>query len=160
MRRANIKPYLTPKVDYILKLSNYYVTTQITHVFRTKVQMFTPFLEIDSKFGTRVLWSPTQPLTNVLFCFFVGNFGSLNIRKTNKKVSGEKHTHSSTAGLKFIGHGCHILGNISRKRREHWMLNKFGAICLNQPVGVINVEAHDAHCRVASTIIIQLNDSY
>ena len=91
-------------VDHSYRLVQAYRPKFVQH------PMLTPFLEIDSKFGTRVLWSPTQPLTNVLFCFFVGNFGSLNIRKTNKKVSGEKHTHSSTAGLKFIGHGCHIFG--------------------------------------------------
>ena len=42
MRRAS-NSYLTPKVDSILELSNYYVTAQITHVFRTNVQMFVPF---------------------------------------------------------------------------------------------------------------------
>ena len=98
LRKANIKSYFTPKVDSILKLSNYYVTTQITHVFRTKVQMFTPFLEIDSKFGTRVPWFPTQPLTNVLFCFFVGNFESLNIRKTKQKKLVAKNTHTLVNG--------------------------------------------------------------
>ena len=37
-----MKSYLTPKVDSILKRSNSKATTQITHVFRTKVKMFTP----------------------------------------------------------------------------------------------------------------------
>ena len=47
--RANIRrsdcvgPHFTSKVDPILKLSNYNASTQIKHVFRTKVQMFTPF---------------------------------------------------------------------------------------------------------------------
>ena len=37
LRKANIKLYLTPKVDPILNLI-YKATTQISHVFRTKVQ--------------------------------------------------------------------------------------------------------------------------
>ena len=80
MRRAYIKSYSTAKVDSILKLRNYYVTTQITHVFRTTVQVFTPlFGDKTLLFGTRVLGPPTQPLTNVFFCFlflFAGSFGS------------------------------------------------------------------------------------
>ena len=56
MRRAYIKSYSTAKVDSILKLRNYYVTTQITHVFRTTVQVFTPlFGDKTLQFGTRVL---------------------------------------------------------------------------------------------------------
>ena len=43
MRRANIKSCLTPKVDSVLNLSNCYVTTHFTLVFRTKVKMFTTF---------------------------------------------------------------------------------------------------------------------
>ena len=37
-------------------------------------------------------------------------------------------------GWQLIKHVCHALAFISKKRREHWLLNKFGAIRLNQPV--------------------------
>ena len=43
LRRANIMSYLTSKVYFTLKLSNYKATAQSTRLFRTKAQMFTPF---------------------------------------------------------------------------------------------------------------------
>ena len=68
MCRANIKKYLTPKVDDIMKLSNCYVTTQIAHAFRTTVQMFMGYIgDSHLKFGARVLRVRTQPLTNSSF---------------------------------------------------------------------------------------------
>ena len=70
MRRANFKSYLTPKVDSILKLNNYYVAMQIAHVFRTKVQMFaTPFFgDKTPKFG---MCSMTPyPAVDVFFLIF------------------------------------------------------------------------------------------
>ena len=88
MRRANIKPYLTPKVDYILKLSNYYVTTQITHVFRTKVQMLTPFLEIDPAIWHTCSMSPHPSVGGF---FFAGNFGSPKTQISKKKKTGKKY---------------------------------------------------------------------
>ena len=51
------------------EISNYYqsVTTQITHVFRIKVQMFTSFFGAPLIWHTRVLGAPTQPLINGIF---------------------------------------------------------------------------------------------
>ena len=91
LRRANIKPYVTPKVDCILKLSTYYRTTRYANFkcFRTTVQMSTSFYGKILKFSTRVLWAPPQPLT---FFSFAGNFGSpktqISPPKKTKNIPG------------------------------------------------------------------------
>ena len=71
---------------------------------------------------------------NVLVCFFFPKdlldlFKSQITRKTTKiQISGKKKnkkkTHSSTAGKGLIEHACQISRRISRKRREHWTVNK------------------------------------
>ena len=50
----------TPKVDPMLKLSNYKASTQITHIFRTKVQMSTPFFLNRSWFHTCSMSLPSR----------------------------------------------------------------------------------------------------
>ena len=70
MLRANIKSNLTPKVDSVLKLSNYYVTTQITHVFRTKVQVFTPCSGDRPRKLAHVFCEPLPSRWRVGFCSF------------------------------------------------------------------------------------------
>ena len=91
--KAHVRSYLTPKVDPILKLSNYKATTPITHVFWTKVQMLTPFLgDKTLKFGTRVLWAPTQPLTKLFFFF------SPLFHRPRKKCHFADFLHKSTTG--------------------------------------------------------------
>ena len=60
-------------------------------------------------------------------------------RKTRKtylaKTKQYTSKYSVTAWQGFVEHVCHFSGSVSHKRRGHWMLNKFRAICLNQPVG-------------------------
>ena len=83
-RWANIKSYLTSKLDPIPILSNYMATTQITRVFRTKPQVFTPFLRDTSRFFPPV---SVNLLTNgafFLFLFPPGIWGSLRPKYSNK----------------------------------------------------------------------------
>ena len=44
LSRTNLQSFLTPKVDSRLKPSNYVATPSYLHVYRTKVQMYTPLL--------------------------------------------------------------------------------------------------------------------
>ena len=79
LRRANIKSHLTPKVNPILKLCSYqvqgnYATTQVTHVFRTKAQMFTEFLGNSSWFFCAYSVSPCRPVNEIWFCYFRREF--------------------------------------------------------------------------------------
>ena len=76
-RRANIKSYLTSKVDPILKLSNYKATTQIARVSAQKPNVHAGFQRYIPTFCTRVLRVHIEPLTNDVFSsfFFAGNLG-------------------------------------------------------------------------------------
>ena len=95
----------SPKVDPTLKLSNYKATTQISHVFRTRSQMLTPFFRDWSWFFfTRILWAPVDPLTRGVFLsVFRGEFGipqGPNIPKTSKRpnVWLKQERHRSVTG--------------------------------------------------------------
>ena len=76
-RRANIKSYLTSKVDPILKLSNYKATTQIARVSAQKPNVHAGFQRYIPTFCTRVLRVHIEPLTNDVFSsfFFRREFG-------------------------------------------------------------------------------------
>ena len=65
LRRDNIKSYLTPKVDPVPKQSNYKTNTQMTHVFRTEVQMFTPLFRDRSWFVAHLFHAPLPKKTLV-----------------------------------------------------------------------------------------------
>ena len=66
-----------PQSWFLATLSDYYVTTQITHVFRTKLLMSTPFFgDKTLKFGARVLLAPIQ-LLMIFFLFFAGDLDLL-----------------------------------------------------------------------------------
>ena len=73
--------------------------------------------------------------------FFAGNFGSLetqNIPKSAKKnISDGGKKKSVTGWQEFVEHVCQISGSYLKKRRGRWMLNKFGAVSLNQPVFIL-----------------------
>ena len=80
-----------------------------------------------------------RPCQAVDVCFvFTGKFWTLR-PKYIYKLSGEKNKKQSNqfSGLAgfHIEHVCQISGFISKKRRGHWMLNKFGAEGLNQLYG-------------------------
>ena len=65
---ANIRSCLTPTVDSRLKLNSYEATTQITHVFCTKVQKSTPFLRDKAlKFRACFLRALSTPKRRVFF---------------------------------------------------------------------------------------------
>ena len=54
--------------------------------------------------------------------------------KIPKIYLAKKKKHSYTAWQGFIQHVCKQSASISKKRSGHWMLNRFEAMCLNQPV--------------------------
>ena len=83
--------YLSPEVDSILELSNCYldVTTQIAHVFRSKVKMPTPILETDPDCLHTCSMSPYQAVDERLVCFFVDNLDLLRLNYSKKY--GKKH---------------------------------------------------------------------
>ena len=58
---------------------------QITHVFRTEVQMSTPSFG-GKKFGTLVLWAPPYAAIDLFFFLFRGNFGSSKTQIFQKKL--------------------------------------------------------------------------
>ena len=77
-----------------------------------------------------------------LFCFFVAeNLGSPKTQTSQKKAKNassiekkkkqSKTTVTGSAGA-HIKHMCHNSGFISQKRRGHWTLKGFGAVCLNE----------------------------
>ena len=77
-RRANIKSYLTLKIDCTLKLGEYEATRYFLHFYARKSNPRRS-LEIDNRSWafTHVLWAPAKPLTNGFWvCFFAGIFGS------------------------------------------------------------------------------------
>ena len=120
MRRANIKSYLTPKVDPILKLSNKEATSYFSALLPHKNQsVHAEFGKLILSVCTRVLWAPVKPLTDVLPPFFSPEIlDLLYIYLAKNKTNNPSQ----------------IAGCISIKRRGHWMLNNFGAVSLNQPV--------------------------
>ena len=100
----------------------------------------------------RVLWAPTQPLT-MLFAFrrkfwitWDPNIPPKRLKNTrsiylvNEKRKGIFSPFVNGWVQGFMEGTLQISGSISQKRREHqwtligWMINKLGAICLNQPV--------------------------
>ena len=69
---------------------------------------------------TRVLWAPSQPMTNVLF--FRRNFGSIKTQIPQIKISEKKKTSTAWQGL--LGHVYQFQGHLkkTKKRRGNWML--------------------------------------
>ena len=121
----------------VYEVSNYKATTQITWY------LLHAFSALKSKCRRRVLEIDPDCLHTCCICpgnavdecfFFHRNFWSKNIPKNTKihiwhKIRNKK-THTATGWQGFIEHVCQITGSSSKKRREYWMLNKFGAINL------------------------------
>ena len=103
VRRAIIKIHLTSKVDIMLKPINYKATTQITRVFRAKVQMSAPFFGDRSWLIAYVSYStsPFKAVDEWGYLVFTGRFGSFKTQKSPKNVG--KRTY--LAGKKTYGSG-------------------------------------------------------
>ena len=72
-RGTNIKSYFTPKIESTLKPSNT-MRSRNYALYRTKVQMPTPFLRQTLKFCIRVYCAPAEPSTNGVHQTRVQNF--------------------------------------------------------------------------------------
>ena len=58
----------------------------------------------------------------------------LFLKPGRSKISGDKKKPQYCQRGGVIEYACQISWSISKKRREQWMLNRFGMICLDQPV--------------------------
>ena len=58
----------------------------------------------------------------------------LFLKPGRSKISGDKKNPQYCQRGGVIEYACQISWSISKKRREQWMLNRFGMICLDQPV--------------------------
>ena len=132
------KSYLTSKVDTILKLSNYKATTKITHVFRTKVQMSTPFFgDIDCL--PTCSMSPCQAVDEQGFYFVsispeVLHLLRPNIEKKYKKEHLAKKNKNSVTGRRGLMEQLCQISRSNKNGLDIGCFNKLGAICLNQSV--------------------------
>ena len=65
---------MSSKTDSILKLSNYYVSRQMAHVFRTEVGMSTPFFSINLDYLHTCSMRPWQADEDIAFFFPLESF--------------------------------------------------------------------------------------
>ena len=70
-----------------------------------------------------------------LFCRNFWIFGSPTVRaiffpKKKTKTYPAKINEFVIGWQEFVEHACQFSGFISKKRREHWILHKFGVICV------------------------------
>ena len=144
---ADINYFFTSKIDPTLKLPGKQWRGNCA-IFRPKIQMSTPFLEIrwTLSVSPRFLFALAKPLTNAFF-FLVGKFGSPKgpyIKKIcNKEYIGRtKHTHTFGRGLAGVHRKrvpnfgvCQISGSYLQENGVDigCFTTKFRAICLNQP---------------------------
>ena len=121
----------------LLKLSTYEETPYSMHFYRTEVQMFTPFLEMNLTVCTRVIWAPAKPLTYVLFLcptFEIPRKTQISPPPKKKACLAEKKEKQSATGWQgFKDHVRQSSRSISKKWRGHWMLKKFWTASLNRP---------------------------
>ena len=118
----------------MLKLSKYKATTQITRVFRPKAQYPCRFPEIDPEFWHTCSMSPYSAVD--LFLFFGRIFGSPKTQIPPPKAkSGEKKEKTLVNGS-ARAHRTRVrrFRVYHQKTAWPWMLNKIGAIRLNQRV--------------------------
>ena len=101
----NIKWNITPKLDPTLKPSNYKQLRKM-HVFRTKVQMSTPFLRNRSwNFAYKCSACPSRDLTSVFFFFSFPEYIWSYVVRTDTclKVSKKSAASSTSLGAAHVG---------------------------------------------------------
>ena len=142
----NVKSHLTPKIDHILKLSNYEATPIYCTFPAQKSKCPRRFLGIDPEIW-HVFYAPYPSLSRMgLFLFFSPDklFGisqdpnfpkkykTNNIWRNKKYI--KKNDNGSDRAHKTRVPKIQGLSPKNKKRRGHWLLNNFWAVCLNQPV--------------------------
>ena len=125
LRRANIKSKIRPKIEYILKPSNYDAKPWVSHLTAQKSKFPRRFWELDLEISRTCLMCPCRAF--YYECFFLSFFPP--------KMWGTKHA-------------CKISGSNSQKRRGHWQLKEFWVLCLNQPVWGDRVETQSIPLQV------------
>ena len=108
-RRTNIKPNLTPKIEYILQPSNYNAKPWFLYLTAQKSKCPRRFWELDHKILRTYLMCPCQAFyESGFFCsffpFFAENVGSLKTQisppKTKSRISDEKNKNDKNPFVK------------------------------------------------------------